>query len=62
MGACACHSRVAVGVVWGGAYDGVGRESDDARPTTSLKGLICVDFHHEFVCMRFRAVLLQAQV
>ncbi len=60
MGACACHSRVAVGVVWGGAYDGVGRESDAARPTTSLKVMIYDDLYHEFFCMRFRAVLLQA--
>ena len=48
------------GVVWGGAYDGVGRESDAARPTTSLKVMICDEFHHEFFCMRFRAVPLQA--
>ena len=52
--------EAAVQVVWGGAYDGVGRESDVATPTTSMKVMICVEFHHEFVCMRFRAVLLQA--
>ena len=49
----------AAGVVWGGAYDGVGRESDAARPTKSLKVMICDIFHDEFVSMRFSAVLLQ---
>ncbi len=45
---------------WGGAYDGVGHESDAARPTTSLKVMICDEFRHEFICMRFSAVLLQS--
>ena len=49
----------AAGVVWGGAYDGVGRESDAARPTKNLKVMICGILHHEFVSMRFSAVLLQ---
>ena len=53
------RAREGAGVVWGGAYDGVGRESDAARPTKSLKLMICDRFHHEFVFMRFTAVLLQ---
>ena len=57
-GAPAARVRAA-GVVWGGAYDGVGRESDDARPAKSLKVMKCDIFHHEFVSMRFTAVLLQ---
>ena len=57
-GAPAARVRAA-GAVWGGAYDDVGRESDDARPTKSLKVMKCDIFHHEFVSMRFSAVLLQ---
>ena len=57
-GAPAARVRAA-GAVWGGAYDDVGRESDDARPTKGLKVMKCDIFHHEFVSMRFTAVLLQ---